>query len=573
MKKETIGLPEKIETKSETKITAASALIKCLEAEGITAVFGYPGAAICPFYDELHNSNIEHILVRHEANAGHAASGYARVSGKPAVCVATSGPGATNLITAIATAYMDSIPMIIITGQVNSDQIGRDVFQEADITGAAEPFVKHSYLVKDAESLPETVKKAFYIAGSGRPGPVLIDIPADVLTEKINFSYSETVEIRSYKPQTEGNKPQIKRVAEALSEAERPLICAGGGIFTGKGPQHLKILLKTLAESHNIPVISTMMGISALPSRHKLYFGMLGTHGRKTPNRAIRECDVLLLLGARVGDRAVTAINKLKDIKVIHIDIDPAEIGKNLPVSIPVVGELSAVLNRLLEQLKDGVSNQNSKENWVKYLSDRKADEEAELTEAANAAERRPDCVNPKEFYNVLNRNLPVNSIVAADVGQNQIWTANNLELRDGGRFLTSGGMGTMGYSVPAAVGAKKAAPKSETLAICGDGSFQMQFMELATMVQHNIPVKIIVMRNNRLGMVRELQAKAYGNRLSGVFLDGSPDFIKLAEAYGIKGEKVSDITEAETAVKNLFSSEAPYILEVRVDEEEKSLI
>ena len=538
------------------KITVAQALVKCLEAEGISMIFGYPGAAICPFYDSLADSKIKHILVRHEANAGHAANGFARLSGKPAVCVATSGPGATNLITAIATAYMDSIPLVVITGQVSTEQIGRDVFQEADITGAAQPFVKHSYLIKNAEQVPEIVKKAFYIAGTGRPGPVLLDIPYDVQLSLIDFEYPENVEISSYKPCFEGNKLQVKRAAEAIKEAKKPLICAGGGLFTANARE----LAQSIAETANIPVICTMMGISLMPSDHPLFLGMVGMHGKSVSNRAISECDLLILLGARVGDRAATAIKEREDLKVIHIDIDPAEIGKNLPVNVPVVGDLKAVLTQLSEVIEP---KQNEK--WNEYLCGLK---KQEITNNGSSETG----VNPAAFLKDLSELLPEKCVVSADVGQNQIWTANNLKLR-GGRFITSGGMGTMGYSVPAAIGAKSAVPEAEVIAICGDGSFQMQSMELATMIQHGIAVKIIIMANNRLGMVREVQANNYNNRLTAVFLDGSPDFVKLAVAYGIKGEYVNSISEAKSALENLLKSDKPYVLQVKVDENEKSIL
>ncbi|MDR0197286.1 MAG: acetolactate synthase, large subunit, biosynthetic type, partial [Oscillospiraceae bacterium] len=338
---------------------AAKALVKCLEKENVKTVFGYPGAAICPFYDELAKSGIEHILVRHEANGGHAASGYARITGRPAVCAATSGPGATNLITAIATAYMDSIPVIVITGQVSTEQIGRDVFQEADITGAAEPFVKHSYLLKNAAELPETVKKAFYIASTGRPGPVLIDIPVDVQLAEINFKYPENTEIRGYKPSFAGNKPQIKRVIQAVRDSKRPLICAGGGLF-GRAAH---VLMREFAERADIPVINTMMGISTIPGDHPLYRGMIGMHGKKIANDALNNCDLLILLGARVNDRAVLALKSAENLKIVHIDVDPAEIGKNLHASIPVVGDARAVLEQLLELL-----DEKKHDEWNAYL-------------------------------------------------------------------------------------------------------------------------------------------------------------------------------------------------------------
>lgn len=533
-------------------------MVKCLETEGVMHVFGYPGAAICPFYDALIGSEIEHILVRHEANGGHSASGYARMTGKPAVCIATSGPGATNLITAIATAYMDSIPLIAITGQVNSDQIGRDVFQEADITGSAEPFVKHSFLVKNPEEICRVFKEAFFIAGTGRPGPVLIDIPMDVQKQECDFSYPESIEIRSYKPRSEGNKLQIKRVCEAIARAEKPLICAGGGVFTAKATEELR----RAAELCDIPVINTMMGLSSMDMSHRLYFGMLGMHGVKPANYAVANCDLFILLGARVGDRAVTAIQQLRGREIIHIDIDPAEIGKNLTATTPVVGDLKVILNQIIE-----TAPQQKHTDWVNELARVKAESDKPVSEGTAGS------VNPKFFMKRLNEQLPQQSVIVADVGQNQIWTANNIFLRESGRFMTAGGMGTMGYSIPAAIGAKKASPESQVIAVCGDGSFQMQMMELATAVQHKIAVKIIVMVNHYLGMVREVQENAYGNRLIGVSLDGSPQFDMIARAYGIEAETVDNSADVDSAVERLLKSENSYLLQVIVDDTEKTIL
>ncbi|MBQ8171236.1 MAG: biosynthetic-type acetolactate synthase large subunit [Oscillospiraceae bacterium] len=539
-----------------TRMTVAKAMTECLKAEGISTVFGYPGAAICPFYDELYNTDIRHILVRHEVNGGHAASGYARISGKPAVAIATSGPGALNLITAIATAYMDSIPMVIITGQVNTEQIGRDVFQEADITGSAEPFVKHSYLLKNPEDTARVFKEAFYIAGSGRRGPVLIDIPYDVQKAEIDFAYPETIDIRSYRPSTYGNGQQIKRAITAMEQAVRPLICAGGGLFTGDGAS----LMRRFAEVNDIPVVSTMMGLGAMPTDNPRYYGMLGMHGCKSANYAVNHCDTLILLGARVGDRAISAMEARSDLTVIHIDIDPAEIGKNLAVDIPIVGDLTAVLGQLIEAC--GVPTEHSA--WKNELDAMRSDDK--VTPAKDGY------INPKQFMRILDKALPDNSVVVADVGQNQIWAAANITFH-GGRFLTSGGMGTMGYSIPAAIGAKAASPDKEVIAICGDGSFQMQMMELATAIQHDINIKVIVMRNNYLGMVRELQEKGYDNRLTAVSLDGSPRYTKIAEAYGIEAALVDSPEAAETAVKQLISSDRPFLIEVSVEEHEKTIL
>lgn len=541
---------------STTRMTVAKAMTQALKAEGITTVFGYPGAAICPFYDELLNTDIKHILVRHEVNGGHAASGFARMTGKPAVAIATSGPGALNLITAIATAYMDSIPMVLITGQVNTEQIGRDVFQEADITGSAEPFVKHSYLLKNPADTARVFKEAFYIAGSGRRGPVLIDIPFDVQRAEIDFEYPESVDIRSYRPSSLGNGQQIKRAVAALSAAERPLICAGGGLFTGNGAQ----LMREFSAMTDIPVVSTMMGLGAMYTDSPNYFGMLGMHGCKSANYAVNHCDVLVLLGARVGDRAISAMDKRSDLTVIHIDIDPAEIGKNLAVNIPIVGDITLVLGQLIEAVKQPMAHAE----WLAELAAQRG--EKPIIPAAQGY------INPKQFMRILDKTLPDNSVVVADVGQNQIWAASNITFH-GGRFLTSGGMGTMGYSVPAAIGAKAAAPDREVVAICGDGSFQMQMMELATAIQHSINIKVVVMRNNCLGMVRELQERGYDNRLTAVSLEGSPSFTAIAGAYGIDSVTADSLESAEQAVERMMQTDKPFLIEVLVEGCEKTIL
>lgn len=537
-------------------IKAAEAMVKCLENEGVKVVFGYPGAAICPFYDELTKSDIHHVLVRREDNAGHSASGYARISGKPAVCIATSGPGATNLLTAIATAYADSIPLVCITGQVSTDQIGCDVFQEVDITGAAEPFVKYSYLIKDAAELPRVFKEAFYLAGTGRNGPVLIDVPVDIQNTLIDFNYPESIELRTYKPTLKGNTLQIKRVCEALKAAERPLICAGGGVISANAAEELRVF----AEKTKIPVVSTMMGLGIFPSEHPLYMGMLGMHGVKTANEAVSKCDTMILIGARVGDRAVRSPKFLaKTTKIIHIDVDPAEIGKNIHVDIPLVGDCGNILEQLCAN-----ACSTERTDWLAELS--------QIKNEVPTENETQGYVNPKMFIRKLSAKLPENTICVADVGQNQIWTCNNFQFK-GGRFLTSGGMGTMGYSVPAAIGAKFASPDSEVVAICGDGSFQMQMMELATIIQEKLAVKIILMRNNRLGMVRELQTIHYSDNQTAIHIaDGNPDFVALAKAYGIEAERVCTMAEAEAAIEHLCNAKGPYLLECNVWRNETTL-
>lgn len=542
------------------RMTVAAAMVKALEQEGIKHIFGYPGAAICPFFDELIKSDIQNILVRHEANSGHAAAGYARIMGKPAVCAATSGPGATNLITAIATAHMDSVPLIAITGQVVSSQIGRDAFQEADITGASEPFVKHSFLVKDKNVIAEVIKKAFYIAGTGRPGPVLIDVPMDIQKQEIDFEYPETVEIRSYKPSVSGNKLQIRKAAEAVKNSRKPLICAGGGIFTAGAVGELL----QLSEKCDIPVISTMMGIGAIPTEHKNYYGMLGVFGVETAKLALQESDLVIALGARMSDRSVTSLLPFNDTVVIHIDVDPAEIGKNSPVNIPIVGDVKKVLEQLLTEL-----GEMKHEEWQDMLYRNKL----ECREKNRAEDNCAEHVSPKHFVKTLCKHLPDKCAVCSDVGSNQIWAANNVVLTDQGRFFTSGGMGTMGYAYPAAVGVKVAEPDREVVALSGDGSFQMSFMELATAVQHGINVKGVVFVNNYLGMVREYQDKNFEGRRTMVDLSGSPDFSKIAEAYGIKSETVSKDSDVESAVKKMIETDEPYLLQVMVDRTERSLI
>lgn len=540
-------------------MTGAEAMVNCLEAEGVRVAFGYPGAAICPFYDALAGSGIHHVLVRTEQNAAHAASGYARISGHPGVCIATSGPGATNLLTGIASAYMDSIGLVVITGQVRSDMLGRDVFQEADITGAAEPFTKHSYIVKKAADIPRIFKEAFHIASTGRPGPVLIDVPIDMQQKTIpDFDYSQPVDIIGYKPRTQGHSLQIKKAVEALGACKRPVLCAGGGIFSAGAQQPLRRFI----EQVNLPTISTMMGIGALPSNHPLYLGMLGSHGCAPANKAIRDADLVIMAGARVGDRAVASPGQVATrAKVIHIDIDPAEIGKNLPVHIPIVGDLDMVLAEFGRQSK-GI---RAPAEWVQAVTERKQRYSAKPIPPVEGF------VEPKSFMRTLSRRMAPDCVLCADVGQNQIWSANHFEIREG-RFLTSGGMGTMGYSIPCAVGAKMADPERQVCAVCGDGSFQMSLMELATICQEHLGVKVVVMRNTRLGMVRELQDNHYKGVHSAVYLDGSPDFVKIAGAYGIASRRVSSNEEAEAALEEMLKDDQPYLLECVVSPDYPSL-
>ena len=525
----------------------ADAIVKCLEEEGVTYVFGYPGVAICPFYNSILDSSIHTILIRTEQNAAHAASGFSRVSGKIGVCAVTSGPGATNVITGIATAFADSIPLVCITGQVNSELLGSDVFQEADITGAVESFVKYSYLVRNVQDIPRIVKEAFHIAGTGRKGPVLIDVPIDVQNAEIKkFAYPESISMRTYKPTVRGNMAQVKKVAAQLQKAKRPLICAGGGILLSNGEKELL----AFAEKHQIPVVSTMMGIGSMPTRHPLYFGMVGNNGKPYANRAMNESDLLMMVGARVADRAVNQPDLITENKVlIHIDVDPAEIGKNVGPAIPLVGDAKHIFNDLLDQEIEG-----DYDGWLELLKDYRM---------TMRPRRNPDpaYVDPAAFITMLSEKMEDDGVYVADVGQNQIWSCG-YHIVNKGKFLTTGGMGTMGYSIPAAMGAKLADKKKQVIAVCGDGSFQMSMMELATMCQHDIPVKIVVLKNNFLGMVREYQHYTYKDNYSVVDLSGSPDLEKLSAAYGMKFLRLETMDRAQETLDDFLKNDESVLLE-----------
>ncbi|MCG8540570.1 MAG: biosynthetic-type acetolactate synthase large subunit [Clostridia bacterium] len=531
---------------------ASNAIVKCLEKEGIDIVFGYPGGALVPIYEALRTSNIKHVLVRHEQAAAHCASGFARSRGKTGVCMATSGPGATNLITGIATAYMDSIPLIVITGQVSSRAIGKDVFQEADVVGATEPFTKHNYLVKDPEDIPRIFKEAFYIASTGRPGPVLIDIPVDIQKESISFSYPGAVNIPGYNPTYVGHSGQVKRALKKLKTSKRPLICAGGGILCSKASKELK----TFSEKAKIPVVHTLMGIGSLPSDSKYYVGMVGSHGYSFSNRLVAEADLLMIIGARVGDRA-TAGFKLANEKtdIIHIDIDPAEVGKNINTTIPVVGDAKNILKQFIEKIEALET-----EEWVERIKALKNGSTVKY-------DHKKSFVNPKEALKTLSHMVDDDAIFTADVGQNQIWAARNLEIIDNRKFFTSGGLGTMGYSLPAAIGAKLGTPDKTVVCILGDGSFQMALGELATLCETGLNIMILLFNNNRLGMVRELQDTHIGKgKYFGVDFTANPDFIKIAHAYDIKGIRVNTNEELETAFSTALNSKDSYIIECMVD-------
>ena len=528
-------------------MNGAQAMVKCLENEGVEMVFGYPGVAICPFYDSLLDTDIKSVLIRTEQNAAHAASGLARVTGKVGVCAVTSGPGATNLITGIATAFADSIPLVCITGQVNSGLIGSDVFQEADITGAAESFVKYSYLVKNAEDIPQIFKEAFYIANTGRKGPVLIDVPIDVQNAPVRkFKYPDSVSMRTYKPTVKGHIVQIKKVIAELEKAKRPVICAGGGVLLGDAQK----LLREFSHRHKIPVVTTMMGIGAMQTEDPLYFGMVGNNGAPCANRAMNEADMIIMVGARVADRAVNQPEIITKNKVlVHMDVDPAEIGKNAGPTIPLVGDAKHIFSDMLEQELDGDYSE-----WVVCLQEY----EKTMTDT-----RKPDpaFVDPAEFVRRLSDKMEQDAVYVADVGQNQIWSCRNCKIREGS-FLTSGGMGTMGYSIPAAMGAKLGAPGRQVVAVCGDGSFQMSMMEFATMRQYQVPVKIVVIANHYLGMVREYQQNTYKGRYSVVELGGGPDLEKLAQAYGMDFIRLEAPDKMDEAIDAFLKDEDAVLME-----------
>ena len=537
--------------------TVSQLLVEYLKKEGVNVVFGYPGASVLPLYTALENSGIKNILVRHEQNAGHAANGYARITGRPGVCMATSGPGATNLITAIATAYMDSVPMVVITGQVMSELIGRDVFQEADITGACEPFVKHSYLIKEAADTPRVIKEAFHIASTGRPGPVLVDIPVDIMRSVISDDaslYPKTVNINGYKPCLDGHKMQIKRAADAIKNAQKPVICAGGGAFIS-GAQKL---VAQLAAQIDAPVISTLMGTGIMPKNNPLYLGMFGTHGTARSNFALYNADLLIVCGARLGDRAVARANQLSSgTTVIHIDIDPAEIGKNIKTEIPIVGDLSRTLSKLIKLVEKADHG-----SWIKDCT--KSDIKISKAEKKDVSSLG---INPAEFIEKLTSRLPDGCTLCADVGRNQMWSARHF-MCDNGRFLTSGGMGTMGYSIPAAIGAKLANKNAFTVAVCGDGAFQMAMNELATVVQSNVDIKIIIMNNHCLGLINELYDQNGDNDRTCTDLGRCPDYKKIAEAYGVGYMHLDSACDLSDFTERLIKHEGCVIAEVEVGED-----
>jgi len=535
------------------EITAAEALVRCLEQENVELVFGYPGGAILPVYDAFNNSTIKHILVRHEQGAAHMADGYARVTGKVGVCLATSGPGATNLVTGIANAYMDSVPMVVITGQVPTTQVGTDAFQEVDITGITLPITKHNFLVKDPKQLSVIVKKAFHLASTGRPGPVLIDLPKDVALSKIKFKYPKNINLPGYKPTYKGHSAMVQQAGKIMMKSERPVIYAGGGVrISGAAPELLQ-----LAETLSAPVTHTLMGLGCFPGDHPLFLGMLGLHGTRYANQAVTECDCLIAVGARFDDRVVTKISGFApEARIIHIDIDPAEIGKNVTTHLPIVGDLKTVLGAILPNLE---KKDNSR--WLKRVCRMK--EEFPLSYSQEGR------LKPQFVCEKLNELKEDNAIVVTDVGQHQMWAALYMRFNEPRCFISSGGLGAMGFCLPAAIGAKMGAPERNVIMVIGDAGLQMTMQELGTAAEQKLPLKIFVLNNNRLGMVRQLQEFYCDKRYISVDFEFNLDFAALGRLYGMEGYTINTPEQLTELLPQILTSPAPVIVDCIIDREE----
>ncbi|WP_418791490.1 biosynthetic-type acetolactate synthase large subunit [Phosphitispora sp. TUW77] len=536
------------------KMTAAEALIKCLKEQGVDVVFGYPGGNILPVYDAMcESSDIRHVLVRHEQGAVHAADGYARVTGKVGVCMATSGPGATNLVTGIANAYMDSIPMVVITGQVSTTMVGTDAFQEVDITGITIPITKHNYLVKDAGKLPLIVKQAFHIAATGRPGPVLIDIPKNVLQEEIIYEDIDDLKMMGYKPTYRGNKSQINMACDLIMQAWRPLIYCGGGIHASNAAD----ILTRLAEMISAPVTSTLMGLGAIPGSHDLSLGMLGLHGAKYANLAVTECDVLIALGVRFDDRvAVDFSSFAPNAKIIHVDIDPAEIGKNVRVDIPIVGDVRIVMDAMLERLEE-----KNCDEWLEQVR--------EWKKAYPLQYKTETGLKPQAIIEAIRELTNGEAVMVTDVGQHQMWAAQYYRTKLPRTFVSSGGLGTMGYGLPAAVGAKIGLPDREVVLVTGDGSFQMCMQEFGTAVEQGLPIKVIILNNFSLGMVRQLQEFYCNRRYIATDFQKNPDFVKFAGVYDAPGLRISDAGQLHSVLEQALQYDGPVIVDCIIEKEE----
>lgn len=535
------------------KMTGSQILLESLKRAGTEVIFGYPGGQAIHIFDKLYDSSLKLILVRHEQAAAHAADGYARATGKVGVCLATSGPGATNLITGIATAYMDSIPMVAITGQVKSWLIGNDAFQEADVTGITRPITKHNYLVKDIKDLSRTVAEAFYIASTGRPGPVLIDIPADVQMQEYEFSWPESVDMRSYKPTLFGHPGQIKKAVKAIIRSKKPIIYAGGGVISSGASAELK----DFAEKINAPVTLTLMGLGAFPGTHPLSLGMLGMHGSAYANYAIMNSDLIIAVGARFDDRVTGKLDTFaKKAKIIHIDIDPSSISKNVAVDIPIVGDAKNILGQIIEEIAKAPDTSE----WLEVVDDWK--KKHPLTYQYKGK------INPQYVIEQINEVTKGEAIVATEVGQHQMWAAQWFKCVHPRSFISSGGLGTMGFGFPAAMGAKMGCPERTVFDIAGDGSIQMNIQELATCVCNKIPVKVVILNNGYLGMVRQWQELFYKRRYSHTIMF-NPDFVKVAEAYGADGIRVTKKEDVRAAIEKAIAIDNVVFLDIHVEPEE----
>jgi acetolactate synthase-1/2/3 large subunit len=545
----------------ERTMKAANVILEALKREGVDTIFGFPGGSVIPLYDAIYDSDIRHILARHEQGAGHAADGYARASGKTGVCIATSGPGATNLVTPIANAYMDSVPMVAITGQVSRHLIGLDSFQEADITGITLPIVKHSYLVKDAGSLPRIIREAFYIAGTGRPGPVLIDIPVDVTKEDMDFDPDAVpaVQLPGYKPNLKGHPKQIKEAARLIAAAERPVIYSGGGIISSGAAEELA----QLALYGHIPVTTTLTGKGGFPEDHELSMGMLGMHGTQYANYAISRADLIVAVGVRFDDRVTgNLVAFAPEARFIHVDQDPAEIAKNVPAQVPIVGDAKKVLAALLSDLKKLDLSPDRHLPWMEQVEAWKRNHPL-VVRGPLDGEIMPEAAIAK-IWEVTGGD----AVVCTEVGQHQMWAAQHYLCRRPRQFITSAGLGTMGFGFPASIGAQVARPGELVVDIAGDGSFQMTLQELATAVQYNLPVKVCIINNQALGMVRQWQELFWNKRYSNTCIDCQPDFVKLAQAYGAEGYRASRAEDLEEVLRVAFASDAPAVIDIRVKRE-----
>ena len=541
------------------KLTGAQLVCESLIKEGVDTIFGLPGGAILPLYQTLPEySELRHILVRHEQGAAHAADGYARVTGKAGVAWATSGPGATNLITGIATAQMDSVPMVVITGQVSRASIGSDAFQETDTTGISLPVTKHNYLVMDAADIPRIIKEAFHLATTGRPSPVLVDIPKDVFTEEVEypdgFLYPESINLPGYKPSLSGNTAQIKRAAKLINQSKKPVILAGHGIiFSGAYKE-----LKDLAEKAQIPVITTLLGISSFPEDHVLSVGMPGMHGVAYASLAIEDADLLIALGMRFDDRITGKPSEFaKTSRKIHVDIDPSEIGKNVPVDVPVVGDVKNVLDKMIEYVES-----NTHVEWIQHIEKLKSDH-------PSLQIRDTDKLLPQYIIHELSEATKGKAIMVTGVGQHQMWAAQHYMYTEPRSWVTSGGSGAMGYEVPGAMGAQVGDPTRVVWSIAGDGGFQMTMSELATLVENNIPVKFAIINNNVLGMVRQWQEFFYNKSYVATTYTHNPDFVKLAEAFGMLGIRVTSKNQVKSSIEEAMAYDGPALIDFVVEEEE----